>query len=320
MVHPMETFQTTFTPLRSVVRSIAVILIMSFLAMACAHVEPQPIVPTPQVLPPPTPPPRPAKIAVALGAGAAKGFAHVGVLKILESQGVPIHMVVGTSAGSFVGALYASGMDGFAIQKVALAMDKDDVADLTIPDNGFLKGERLEEFVNRAVKGVPIDRMKIPFHAVATDVRKGEAVVFSRGNTGQAVRASCAVPGVFRPVKIGDAVYIDGGLVESVPVESARKMGADVVIAVDITAQGENPVPQSTLDTLLTSIGIMYARLAQRQVEGADVVIRPAVGGFPSGDFERRNEAIMEGEKAALAAMPKIREIVERLRAEGRVR
>jgi NTE family protein len=279
-------------------------------------------VPTPPpVVTPPTPPPRPAKVAVVLGSGAAKGFAHIGVLKVLEGQGIPVDMVVGTSAGSFVGALYASGLDAFTLQKMALAIERDEVADLGIPDVGFVKGEKLEAFVNKTVKNQPIEKLKIPFYAVATDLRKGTETVFGKGNTGQAVRASCSVPGVFRPVHIGNALYVDGGVVSPVAVDAARRMGADVIIAVDISGGGaDNPDPTGTIDAILTSINIMYAHLSERQLEKAEVVIRPKVGHIGSGDFTKRNEAILEGEKAASAMLPKIREILEPYRKAGRIR
>jgi NTE family protein len=275
---------------------------------------------TPTVVVPPPPPVRAAKIALALGSGAAKGFAHIGVLKVLEAQNIPVSMIVGSSAGSFVGALYASGIDAYSLQKTALSIERDEVADIGIPDVGFVKGERLEAYVNKAVKNVPIEKLKIPFFAVATDLHKGSETVFGRGNTGQAVRASCSVPGVFRPVRIGDALYVDGGVVSPVPVDAARRMGADFVIAVDISGGGiDNPDPTGTIDAILTSVNIMYARLSERQLEKAEVVIRPKVGHIASGDFTKRNDAILEGEKAATAALPKIREIVDSLRKAGRL-
>jgi NTE family protein len=259
-------------------------------------------------------------VAVALGSGAAKGFAHVGVLKVLAAQGVPVHMVVGSSAGSFVGSLYAYGFDPFTLQKMALSIERDDVADLGLPDSGFIKGDRLEAWVNRMVRNTPVESFRIPFYAVATDVRRGEEVVFGKGNAGQAVRASCAVPGVFRPVRIGTVLYVDGGVVSPVPVEAARRQGADVVIAVDISGRGEeNPEPSGTIDVILTAVNIMYGKLSERQLAGADVVVRPKVGKIGSGDFTKRNEAILEGEKAATEALPKIRAVLDRLRAEGRL-
>ncbi|MDP2840433.1 MAG: patatin-like phospholipase family protein [Syntrophales bacterium] len=273
----------------------------------------------PKEIPTPLPPPKPAKIAVVLGAGASKGFAHVGVIRVLESQKIPIHLIVGTSAGSFVGSLYAYGYDVFQLQTMAMALLKDDVVDWTFPDNGFIRGEKIENFINKTVRQTPLERMKIPFLAVATNLQTGEEIVFAMGNTGRAVRASCSIPGVFQPVRIGDQAYVDGGVVSPVAVDAARKAGADVVIAVDISAGVAGSVPQGILDTILQSIDIMYAKIATAQLKGADVIIRPKVSHIGSSDFEKRNEAILEGEKAATLALPQIRQILDKLRQEGRL-
>ena len=268
----------------------------------------------------PTPePPKPAKVAVVLGAGVSKGFAHVGVLKVLESHKIPVHLIVGTSAGSFVGSLYAAGIDAFGLQRIALAIQKDDVVDLIIPDNGFVRGEKLEQYVNRAVRQATLEKLKIPFRAVATNLQNGEETVFATGNTGKAVRASCSIPGIFQPVRIGERSYVDGGLVSPVAVEAARRAGADVVIAVDISAGAGGPIPPGILETILQSIDIMYAKIAKAQIGGADVVIVPRVAHIGSSDFDKRHEAILEGERAALQALPKIQKIIERLRQEGRL-
>ena len=274
----------------------------------------------PKAIPPPLPPPpRPAKVALVLGAGASRGFAHVGVLKVLDAQKVPIHLIVGTSSGSFVGGLYACGIDVYQLQKMALAIQKDDVVDLTIPDNGFVRGEKLENFVNRAVQNCTLERLKIPFLAVATNVQTGEETVFATGNTGKAVRASCSVPGIFQPVRIGEKTYVDGGVVSPVAVDAARKAGADVVIAVDISAGVAGAAPQGTLETILQSIDIMYTKISAAQLRNADVVIRPRVNHISSSDFDRRHEAILEGERAAAEALPRIQAILARLRQEGRL-
>jgi NTE family protein len=164
-----------------------------------------------------------------------------------------------------------------------------------------------------------MERLKIPFYAVATEIQNGQEIVFGRGNTGQAVRASCSIPGVFRPVKIGDKFYVDGGVVNPVAVEAARRLGADIVIAVDISASSERTPPANTVETLLQSINIMYSKLAAIQLSQADVVIRPRVGHIGSADFSKRHEAILEGEKAATEALPKILEIITQLRLEGRL-
>jgi len=266
------------------------------------------------------PPPRPATIAVVLGAGASRGFAHVGVLKVLESRKIPISLIVGTSAGSFVGSLYASGMSTFELQRIALTLEKNDVADLIFPDNGFIRGEKLESYINRSVRQISIEKLAIPFRAVATNLQDGSEIVFGSGNTGRAVRASCSIPGVFQPVRIGGKAYVDGGVVSPVAVLAAKKAGADLVIAVDISAGVGGAMPQGILDTILQSIDIMYAKIAASQIAYADVVIAPKVSYIGSGDFEKRNEAILEGEKAATLALPQIQQKLAKLRQEERLR
>jgi NTE family protein len=266
------------------------------------------------------PTPRPAKIALVLGAGASRGFAHIGVLKVLESNKIPIHMIVGTSAGSFVGSLYAYGFNAFQIQKMALLIEKGDLVDWTIPDNGFIKGDKLEEYVNNTLKNTPIEKLKIPFYAVATSIPDGQEVVFGHGNTGMAVRASCSIPGIFRPKRIADKMYVDGGVVSPLAVDAARRYGADIVIAVDISADLDTKPPEGTIDTILQAINIMYAKLPSAQLTRADVIIKPKVGRIGSSDFEKRHEAIMEGEKATLEILSTIQAITARLRQEGRLK
>jgi NTE family protein len=265
------------------------------------------------------PAPKPAKIALVLGAGASKGFAHIGVLKVLESHKIPIHMIVGTSVGSFVGSLYAYGYDAYQLQTMSFSLTRDDLVDLTIPDNGFIRGEKLENYVNWALKNTPIEKLLIPFHAIATNIQTGELVAFGTGNTGTAVRASCSIPGIFRPVVIADGTYVDGGVVSPVAVDTARKYGADVVIAVDISSGLDGTVPRSTMETILQSVVIMHGKMSLIQLRKADVVIRPNVGYIGSADFSKRHEAILEGEKATLGAMPDLQRIISRLKEEGRL-
>ncbi|MGB7631237.1 MAG: patatin-like phospholipase family protein [Candidatus Deferrimicrobium sp.] len=288
-------------PLR---RSLHVVLptLLFLLFVSCAGREVKPI---------PVEPPRKAvKVALVLGAGAAKGFAHVGVLKVLEANHVPVHMIVGTSVGSFVGSLYAYGYAAYDLQKIAMGLERGELVDLTVPDNGFVKGEKLEAYVNRMIRGTTMENLRVPFYAVATDIGSGGEMVFVKGNTGLAVRASCAIPGVFRPVRIGDRTYVDGGVVSPVAVDAARRLGADVVIAVDITGGAAGVTPETTLDTIFQSINVMYAKIAAAQLSRADVVIQPKVGHIDSGDFTKRHEAILEGEAAAQAALPKIQALL----------
>ena len=169
---------------------------------------------------------------------------------------------------------------------------------------------RRSPHVNRMIRGTTMENLRVPFYAVATDIGSGEEMVFGKGNTGLAVRASCSIPGVFRPVRIGDRTYVDGGVVSPVAVDAARRLGADVVIAVDITAGAAGVTPDTTLDTIFQSINVMYAKIAAVQLSRADVVIQPKVGHIASGDFTKRHEAILEGETAAQAALPKIQALL----------
>tara|TARA_Y100000296_G_scaffold86337_1_gene125761 strand:+ start:718 stop:1725 length:1008 start_codon:yes stop_codon:yes gene_type:complete len=258
------------------------------------------------------PTPRRIKIGLALGGGAARGFAHIGVIKALEAQGITVDVVAGTSAGSLVGALYAAGNDGFALQKLALAMDEAAISDWSVPlfskVSGVLKGEGVQNYVNKAVHNVPIEKFKIPFGAVATDLRTGQPILFQRGNAGTAVRASSAVPGVFQSVRIGDHTYVDGGLVSPVPVRFARQMGADFVIAVNISANPEaQAASSSSIDVLLQTFAIMGQTINQYELKNADIVLQPGLGSMKGSDFASRNVAILAGEQAATAAMPEIK-------------
>ena len=260
----------------------------------------------------PPPAPKPVKIGLALGGGAARGFAHVGVIKALENQGIFADIIVGTSAGAVVGALYASGNNGFELQKLAHKLDESKISDWSMPDRGVLKGEALQQFINDAVAQRPLENLKKPFAAVATDLQSGESIVFRTGNTGMAVRASATVPGVFQPVTINAREYVDGGLSSLIPVRAARQMGSDVVIAVDISARPTDKQIRGTLEILLQTVTIMGQSLARYELKEADVVIRPQVGGVGSTDFQARHDAILEGEKAAQQALPQIREALRK--------
>ena len=268
-------------------------------------VKPAPPVPAVKVVPPP--PPVKIRIGIALGGGAAKGFAHIGVIKMLEANGFKPEVVSGTSAGSVVGAFYASGMDAFQMQQHAVALDEASIRDVTLFNGGLVRGQKLQDYVNRMVGNRAFDKMKKPFAAVSTQLETGQRTVFVNGNIGQAVRASCSIPGVFEPVKIGRFYYVDGGVVSPVPVDAARQLGADFVIAVDISTRITGKTPENLLGVVNQSITIMGQKLGQQEIARADVVIRPKVNDIGPADFEQRARAILEGEKAALAAMPQIR-------------
>ena len=260
-----------------------------------------------------TPAKRPVKIGLALGGGAARGFAHVGVIAVLEEAGFKPKIVVGTSAGSMVAALYASGKTSAQLQQTALNMDEVAITDWMLPiiGRGMFRGDALARYVNELIAGRLIENMAIPLGIVATDLHSGQAVLFQRGDTGTAVRASSAVPGVFVPVKINGREYVDGGLVAPVPVRFARQMGADLVIAVDISNPPEANSASDTLQILLQTFSIMGKTINQYELKDADVVVRPSLTGLKSGDFSARQRAIDSGRAAMLAALPALRAKLE---------
>jgi NTE family protein len=290
------------------------LLFLTLLSAGCATHEPAAVPsPTAIVMPPLAPRP-PPKVALALGGGAARGFAHIGVIKALEAQGIFPDIVVGTSAGAVVGSLYAAGHNGFDLQALAIQMEEGQVSDWSVPDRGIFKGEALQHFVNEAVGNRPLEKLNRLFAVVATDLQSGEAVVFRTGNTGMAVRASSTVPGVFQPVTINGHEYVDGGLVSPVPVRIARSLGADFVIAVDISARPKLAKTQSTIDILLQTFSIMGQSISRFETSEADVVIR-LQSALSATDFNDRHLAILEGEKAAAAVMVDLKAKLARLNA-----
>lgn len=253
------------------------------------------------------------RIALVLGGGATKGFAHVGVIKALESQGYKPEILAGTSVGSFVAALYAGGHDGFELQRMAFDFKESTVSDWSLPDRGFLRGEALQEYVNRNLQNRPIEKLPRKLAIVATDLQSGQQVVFERGDVGMAVRASSSVPGVFQPVRINGREYVDGGLVSPVPVKVARSLGADIVIAVDISTRPNDKPVRDTIDLLLRTFAIMGNAIADAELPLADVLIKPNIVQLSGADFQSRHLAILEGERAGMAAIPELkRKIAER--------
>jgi NTE family protein len=285
-------------------------LVLSAVLAGCASAPPAP---APVVTPPTPAPKQPPRIGLALGGGAARGFAHVGVIQVLEEAGIKPALVAGTSAGSLVAALYASGRNGRQLQQTATEMDEAVFTDWTLPlfNRGVLRGEALARYVNAQVGGKLIEQMPLPLGVVATDLASGQGVLFRRGDTGTAVRASSAVPAVFLPVKIGTHEYVDGGLVSPVPVRYARQMGADLVIAVDISSAPEGNPSGDPLQILLQTFAIMGKSINGWELKDADVVVRPALAGVGSADFAARRRAIEAGRTAMQAALPQLKAAIE---------
>ena len=248
------------------------------------------------------------KIGLALGGGAARGFAHVGVIQVLEEAGIRPDLVTGTSAGSLVAAFYASGKNGAQLQRLAETMDEATFADWTLPffSRGLLRGEALARYVNGQINGRLIEEMQLPLGIVATDLGTGQGVLFQRGDTATAVRASSAVPALFQPVRIAGRDYVDGGLVSPVPVRYARQMGAELVIAVDISSAPESNGASDTLQVLLQTFTIMGRSINILELREADVVVRPSLNNVSSADFGARRQSIEAGRAAMRRALPQL--------------
>src|SRR5262245_34457896 len=252
-------------------------------------------------------------VALVLGSGGARGFAHIGVIKALEEAGIHPDIVTGASSGAIVAALYAGGRSGRELEEVALALQEGDLVDVTLFGSGWVLGEALQDFVNRMVDDRPIEQLARPFAAIATEARTGRMVVFNRGDTGLAVRASASVPRVFVPPVINGEEYIDGGLSSPVPVKIARAMGADIVVAVDVSwfAQTRDP---SQGELARHGRSGRYALLAQ-ELDGADIVIVPRTVRTRMLDFTQKAANIAAGEAAGREAAMEVRALIARATA-----
>lgn len=255
------------------------------------------------------------RIALVLGGGAARGFAHVGVIRALEQEKIPIDMIIGTSVGSLIGAIYASDLNSFDLEWTAFALEKEHLFDFAVlaafTSMGPVKGDKLEEFVKAKVPVVNIENLKLPFAAVATDLNRGTRVVLDRGPVAKAVRASSAIPGVFNPVEHQGRLLVDGGVVDNIPISVAREKGADIVIAVDISENVINFNITSLVDVMLQSVNIMFNENVRYKKKDGDVLITPAVGSVAMLDFTQKKRCMQAGIEAAQRAMPEIRKKIE---------
>ena len=239
-------------------------------------------------------------IALVLGSGGARGYAHIGVIETLEQHGIKPDLIVGTSAGSIVGSIYASGKSADQLRKIALDMKVGDVRDFKIGLKGFFDGRKVEDYVNKQVGQIPLEKMKIPMYVVATELKNGEKTIFNHGNTGQAVRASVSIPSMFIPTMIRGKEYVDGGLVSPVPVKIAKELGANVVIAVDILAQPSNTETTNVWGLFNQNINIMQNKLAEEELKEADIVIQPDLREKAHiFDVKGRQDTIQAGVEAA---------------------
>lgn len=246
-----------------------------------------------------------------MGSGGARGYAHIGAIEALESQGIRPDFIVGTSAGSIVGAMYASGKTADEMKNIALNMKVNDVREITLTRKGFLDGEKVSDFVNKQIDYLPLEKMKIPLYIVATELKTGAKTVFDYGNTGQAVQASTAIPSMFIPAKIAGKEYVDGGLVSPVPVEVARHLGADIVIAVDILQQPQYTETTNMWGLFNQNINIMQQHLSQNELKNADIVIQPDIREKAHiFDVKARDNTMSAGLIAAQNKIDQLKEII----------
>jgi len=276
---------------------------------------------------------RSPKVGLALSGGGVRGLAHIGVLKVLEREGVPVHMLAGTSMGGFIAAAYATGLSASELETEALRFSDPRqlvaLLDRAFPRRGLLAGEKVVAYLRQHLGDITFDQLHVPLALIAVDLNKGEKVVLQEGSVVEAVRATTALPGLFAPLERDGQLLVDGGLLDNLPADAVREMGADVVIAVDVSTdekavaffaeqlQQRRFVPESLvemIEVLWRSVAVMQREANRRSLEAArpDVLIRPAI---PAGvmvltGFNRAPEVIRAGEEAAKEALPQIRRLV----------
>jgi len=266
---------------------------------------------------------RKKRVGLALGGGSARGMAHIGVLEVLQREGIPVDLIAGTSAGAAIGAIYAQGKDFVEIKKLALDLGKRSLVsflDPSLPKTGLLRGRKIQNLVASIIGGnIKFSDLKMPFACVATDINTGAEVVLDHGPVPGAVRASITIPGIFTVVKWQGRYLVDGGLVNPVPANVVRRMGADFVIAVNVipevtdranrisNEQQQKPREPNIIHILMQSVYIGTYVLVGHSLESADVIIEPQVAHIGAGDFHHVDECIRQGELAAQAAMPEIK-------------
>ncbi|HEY3278045.1 MAG TPA: patatin-like phospholipase family protein [Syntrophorhabdaceae bacterium] len=253
------------------------------------------------------------RIALVLGGGAAKGFAHVGVIRVLEQEKIPISMIVGTSVGSLIGGLYAANPDSFQLEWIAFKIDRNDILDISVINSkwGPVQGARLEAFVEQTAKVKTVEETKIPFYPVATDINTGETVTLEKGSLAKAIRASSAIPGIFVPVTFGKRLLVDGGVTDNVPCDIAKNKGADIVIAVNLSKDVKDYNLGSCIDMIGQSASIMMHESNKIKLRHADVIIEPDARGVSMFDFTQKKAMMEEGIKAAKKALPRIKELID---------
>lgn len=249
---------------------------------------------------------------MALGSGGARGFAHIGVLKVLEEYEIPVDYLAGSSMGSMVAAFYANGIKPHMMEKLALNLKRKHWLDVIVPNLGFVAGQKIKELIRLLTHGKHIEQLDIPLAIVATDIERGERVVFKEGPVDQAVRASISIPGIFVPEKVNGRVLVDGGVIDRVPITVAKELGADIVIAVDVAQFDTQIQVNSIFEVIAQAIDVMEREILRHRIVSADLVIRPDVGHYSSIAYSGVQEIIAEGERCAREHVSKIIELIDR--------
>lgn len=251
------------------------------------------------------------KVGLALGSGAARGLAHIGVLKVFQQEGIPVDMIAGSSMGSLVAVLYANQLDLEMLEQLAIHLKRKHWLDFKVPGLGFISGNRIKELVHLLTHGKQLEELAIPTAVIATDLLKGERVVFTTGPIDHAVRASISIPGIFEPVLDEGRVLVDGGVIDRVPVSVVRDLGADLVIAVDVAPHGTDTKVEGIFDVILQTISLMEREIMNNQLLLADVLIHPDVTAISPTAFSQAQECIRLGEEAARSQIQQIKELIQ---------
>ncbi|RXI98122.1 patatin family protein [Anaerobacillus alkaliphilus] len=252
------------------------------------------------------------KIGLALGSGGARGFAHIGVIKVLEEANIPIDCIAGSSMGALVGAFYGVGYSPEQMEKMALHFQRKYYLDFTVPKMGFITGDKVKQLIKILTKNKKIEQLRPNLTIVATDLLKGEKVVFKEGDISTAVRASISIPGIFVPAKIGDRLLVDGAVVDRVPISEVKKMDADIVIAVDVSYFEVEPEINSIFDVIMQSMDIMEREMIRfREIE-SDIMIKPMINQYSSTAFKNIDTIIQHGEDAAKAKLAEIQQLLQK--------
>jgi len=251
------------------------------------------------------------KIGLALGSGGTRGYAHIGVLRVLTDAKVPIDYIAGSSIGALVGVLYGSGYSPDLLEKLAIHFRRKYIFDFTVPKMGFIKGEKAKRIIRMLVQNKTLEELSIPVSVVATDLLKGERVVFSHGDIAQAVRASIAIPGIFMPEKIGGNLYVDGGVIDRVPVSVVKQMGADIVLGADVSYFNSTPSITSIYDVIMQSMDIMEKEMMTYREKHSDLMIRPILNHYNATQFIEAKKIIEQGKRETEKAVPMIFQLID---------